>query len=116
MPGVVREDYIVINFDIDINVVTGRLAERLICESCRRPHKNIHKSCIKCDSQLIRRPDDDIAAALVKLEEYRLKTLPILDHPNIKPRLRTIDASLSEEEVENQILDILSSTSATVFA
>lgn len=99
-------DFMAINFEISREIVTQRILGRLVCGDCRKSYSSNTVSC-ECGGELVKRVDDNLDTALVRIDNYYQLTMPILYIPEFRERLYTIDASQNETLVESQIWRIL---------
>lgn len=76
----------VLNFKADDEVIIERLSGRLTCTNCKTIfHKTGNKpkkegKCDHCDTDLITREDDKAESVKNRLDIYKEKTAPLIDH------------------------------------
>jgi adenylate kinase len=98
----------VVNLHVDRSQLLQRLTGRTVCRSCGATyHLHNHPPkvtgvCDKCGGELYQRSDDTEAQVAVRLDEYEMKTAPLLDFYAKKDVLRTIDGQKSRDEVTAQ--------------
>ena len=110
----IHEQGIVINcvlyLKLDEKEVVKRLSNRRVCPKCRAQfHLLFFPSkkkgvCDKCGSGLVRRDDDAPEVIKNRFRIYHKETAPLIDFYSRNNVLYTIDASLSPEEVVEEVM------------
>ena len=93
-------------FDIEASdeTIIERLSGRRSCPKCGKIYhlKNIppkeEGKCDACSTKLTQREDDKPQVVKMRLETYRKKTAPLIEHYEGKGMLKTIDANGAVEE------------------
>jgi adenylate kinase len=99
----------VICLDLADGEVRRRVLARRLCSGCGMDYNLIANSprvegrCDVCGSTLVTREDDTERALAVRLREYHEKTNPVLEIFRRKEYVVTVDATLSREEVQQEI-------------
>jgi adenylate kinase len=99
----------VISIDVSDEVAVERVLARRSCAGCGRDYNLIfHRPqradvCDVCQGRLLPRPDDTIEAIRSRLQDYHLKTRPILDLFRPKELVVTIDGSRPVEVVHEEL-------------
>lgn len=106
---------IVILIDVDYEVASSRITGRLVCPKCGltfnykidslKPKKD--NICDKCNSQLVRRSDDNIDTYKVRYDNYIEKTAPLIEYYQNKDMLYRVDGNQSSEDIYKQIEKII---------
>ena len=104
----------VIELAVDENELVTRITGRFTCARCGagyhdsfRPTK-VEGVCDVCGStEFKRRPDDNEQTVRTRMEEYRVKTAPILPFYEAKGLVRRVDGMAAVEDVAAQIDAIL---------
>ncbi|MBS8121437.1 adenylate kinase family protein [Candidatus Vampirococcus lugosii] len=103
--------YKAVYLDLSEDKAIERLSSRLICSNCGATLSNISgklKSCTYCGSDsLIKREDDYPDAIKKRVRLYKEETKPVIDTFQNMGNLFIIDASGTQEEVFDRIIDIL---------
>ena len=104
----------VIELEVDEDALVERITGRFSCTVCGAPYHDVYKlpkaaeTCDVCGShEFKRRPDDNEQTVRTRLQEYRVKTAPILPHYRDLGLVRSVDGMASVEEVADQIDAIL---------
>lgn len=104
----------VVYFEVPDELVLARLAGRMTCRSCGAVfHRTLSQPRVSgtCDScggaELYVRDDDKPEAIRARLEEYRDKTEPLLNHYGAQGELLVVDASQSIADVERALAALL---------
>ena len=110
------QNFKIINFLIDEEILIKRLSGRRICKSCggifniyTLPTKE-KGVCDLCKGTLCQRKDDTEESLKVRLKEYHLQTKPLIDFYSTGNRLYSIDASENVDGVEKNLMRIISET------
>lgn len=105
----------VIQLDVSEEVLTKRIVGRLLCPNCNAIYNDqidsmntkIKGICDICNSELIRRPDDNEETFKTRYETYIKSTKPLIDYYNKKNILYSILSENSAEEVFKSIKNII---------
>jgi len=95
--------------------IIDRLAGRLICHNCQAPyHRTLHPAlrenvCDACGGELYHRPDDSTELVRARLRVFHRMTGPVLEHYAKAGCLAIIGGHGSIDEVDNRLLDFISS-------
>lgn len=105
-------DY-VIDLEVDDETVLKRLSGRRMCKACGQiyhiqnmPSKT-ENVCDKCGNELYTRDDDKIESILVRLENYRTQSLPLVDYYKNRGILVSIDSRGDADKVYKELKQIL---------
>jgi len=104
---------IVINLKAHHDVIMERITGRLTCRKCGAVYhgKNMPPEeegiCNKCGGKLYKRKDQSEDAVSRRLEVYRKRTEPLINHYKEKNTLIDVDGSGSKEEVAGNISESL---------
>lgn len=101
--------------DISYDLSRTRIVGRQSCPNCGKVYNFLDPSsksklkdiCDDCKATLIKRDDDNDETFKKRYDTYLKETAPILSYYERKGMLHRIDASLSIEEVFNQITNII---------
>ena len=99
----------VIHLDMPDEEVRRRVLARRLCSRCGLDYNLIasrpavEDTCDVCGGVLVAREDDTPEALEVRIEEYHLKTQPVLDIFRRKEYVVTIDATRSPDEVFDDV-------------
>jgi adenylate kinase len=100
----------VVALDVDEEVVIERLTGRMGCTRCgeiyharTKPPKR-EGLCDKCNSPLFVRQDDQPETIRERLKVFQEQTQPVIDFYSAKGMLQRVSASMSPEEVYQQIV------------
>ncbi|MBN2540916.1 MAG: adenylate kinase [Bacilli bacterium] len=100
----------VINVEVKDEVLLHRMAGRRVCSNCGQTyHVDYHPSkvdgiCDYCGHKLIQREDDLEESVMNRLNIYKEKTKPLLDHYERKGLLMVVDGEQTSDEVFNEIV------------
>ena len=89
--------------------IAFRMAHRLTCSNCGkvvsigRHVQSASEPCPNCGGKLEVRSDDNHAALALRLEEFRKKSLPLIDFYSVRNLLVTVDANQEADRVFEQI-------------
>lgn len=107
---------IVINMDVSDEIVVKRLSSRVTCKDCGEifnligvPPKKEGK-CDKCESDLIRRPDDEPEIIQHRLNTYKEQTAPLIDfykNKNLVVDVACTNINQTAEETAQSVLDAI---------
>ncbi|MGQ4832900.1 MAG: adenylate kinase [Candidatus Asgardarchaeia archaeon] len=105
---------LVINLDVPDDVVIKRLTYRRICPKCNRVYHLLFKPpkndevCDICGVKLIQRDDDKEDIVRRRLEEYRLRTYPLIDYYSEKNILYIVNGIDDIDRIFRNILQLIS--------
>lgn len=91
-----------------------RLSGRWICRNCQAPYHlvssppKVNGKCDSCGGELYQRSDDTVETAQKRLEVYFAQTAPLIDFYKQDGRLAEIDGQRSIEEVNGELIALLS--------
>lgn len=97
----------VINYEMPIEAIVARLSGRRTCQQCQAVYHIVNRPpkkegvCDVCGGQLIQREDDKPEAIRVRMDIYKISTLPLVDYFKKKNLLITIAADTSAEVMFN---------------
>lgn len=100
----------VVYFELSPEESVKRLSGRWICPKDNQNYHTIYKPskiegvCDLCGTKLIQREDDKPVAILKRLEEFKKNNEKILEKYKLVNKLLKLDASLSIEEISNNLL------------
>lgn len=101
-------------FNVKEELLVQRILGRFSCAKCGTIYNSYFSNtkhsgvCDNCGSvQFHYRSDDDKQVLEKRLAEYNKETYPLLDYYKNKGQLLPVDASLSKNEVESTLIDIL---------
>ena len=101
--------FVVVYFDIELEKLIVRLANRVVCGKCKRIFSLLsHPAdgvCIHCNLKLVKREDDSEEVVRKRLEVYVSETSPILEY--YFEKLIRINADCSQSEVTSEIISII---------
>jgi len=89
--------------------IAFRMAHRLTCSNCGkvlsigRHVQSASEPCPNCDGKLEYESDDNHAALALRLEEFRKKSLPLIDFYSRRNLLVKVDANQEADRVFEQI-------------
>ncbi|MCD8250070.1 MAG: adenylate kinase [Lachnospiraceae bacterium] len=106
-----------VDYAIDVNVpdenIVKRMGGRRACVGCGATYHLVYAPtkkegiCDVCGGELILRDDDKPETVQKRLDVYHEQTQPLIDYYDKKEILRTVDGSMSMEDVFAAILGIL---------
>jgi adenylate kinase len=103
----------VVNYELPVDEIVGRLSGRRTCEKCKsvfnvkeRPPK-FEGICDRCGGRLLQREDDRPEAIAVRLEAYDRSTAPLIQFYKDLGLLLPILAKGSPEEIAARTIDRL---------
>ena len=105
-------DYAV-NVDVPDESIVKRMSGRRACIKCGATYHIEHVPsrqegvCDSCGSELVLREDDKPETVLNRLKVYHDQTQPLIDYYTKKGILRTVDGTMSMQDVFQAITDIL---------
>lgn len=103
----------VVYFEVPDDIVVERLTGRLVCSACGA---NYHRRfmppqeegvCDECGGELKVRSDSSEEVVKERLDQYRIKTLPLVDFYGKKELLERVDATESPDEVTERTAEVL---------
>ncbi len=103
----------VVYFEVPDDMVVERLTGRLVCSACGA---NYHRRfmppqeegvCDECGGELKVRSDSSEEIVRERLDQYRIKTLPLVDFYGKKELLEQVDATESPDEVTERTAEVL---------
>lgn len=109
------DNYVVINIAIEKELLSKRATGRRLCESCGASY-NIYfddfkpkaeDTCDKCNNKLIHRTDDTSEVFENRYQIYLENTEPLIQFYKEKGLLKSVDASKSQKEIIESMLQIL---------
>ena len=112
LKGMSNVDY-VINFVLDRETILKRLSGRRVCKSTGRTYHILYNPPKvegiddETGEPLIQRDDDKEEAILNRLEVYEKSTAPLIDYYKNKGLIVDIDASLSPEDIVENLKKVL---------
>jgi adenylate kinase len=95
------------------STIAFRMAHRLTCSNCGkvvsigRHVQSASEPCPNCGGKLEVRSDDNHAALALRLEEFRKKSLPLIDFYSVRNLLVTVDANQEADRVFEQISRVI---------
>ncbi|MCD8098954.1 MAG: adenylate kinase [Lachnospiraceae bacterium] len=106
-----------VDYAIDVNVpdenIVKRMGGRRACVGCGATYHLVYAPtkkegiCDACGGELILRDDDKPETVQKRLDVYHEQTQPLIDYYDKKGILKTVDGSMSMEDVFAAILGIL---------
>lgn len=108
-----RKVDLVIDLDVSREVLFFRILGRQICPKCKQIFHEQQglKNCSNCGEALVYRSDDNEETIVKRLQEYEVKTAPLRDYYRDSQAeyvtLSITDASLTAQDVNQQILELL---------
>ncbi len=103
----------VVYFEVPDDMVVERLTGRLVCSECGA---NYHRRfmppredmiCDECGGELKVRSDSSGEVVMERLDQYRIKTLPLVDFYEKKELLERVDATPGPDEVAESTAQVL---------
>jgi len=101
--------------DAPLSVLQQRVARRLVCLECGQivaagwQVEGPGSPCPRCGGPLGRRSDDTAETLLIRLQEYREKTEPLLGYYSQRGLLKRVDSAATPDEVFKSIAAIVES-------
>jgi adenylate kinase len=95
------------------STIAFRMAHRLTCSNCGkvvsigRHVQSASEPCPNCGGKLEVRSDDNHAALALRLEEFRKKSLPLIDFYSVRNLLVKVDANQEADRVFEQISRVI---------
>lgn len=104
-------DYIVINFDVEKEILIDRILNRVICNNCKHIYnlKYLNKDniCPKCGNLITKRNDDKLSTFNKRYDIYEKNINSILEYLKKENKLFRIDDSMSKNIKDLDIKKIL---------
>lgn len=100
---------VLLELDRESNI--GRLVGRLVCKECGSIYHlkflppKVRNTCDVCNSELKRRPDDQLEVIGKRLEEYRDQTYPLIEYYGTRGKVERLDALLPAPELVKLALE-----------
>ena len=91
--------------EVDFETISNRVMRRAACLKCRgivsigMHVANAETPCPRCGGKLAQRADDNLEALRSRMEEYKEKTEPLVDHYRSRGLLRVVDSNRPPEMV-----------------
>ena len=104
---------VVVALEVGFDVLADRITGRRICPKCGAIfHMTTHRPkvegiCDECGSELQQRKDDTVEQLKIRMEEYEVKTAPIIGYFEPKGVVTHIDASQSAADTFAQVKEAL---------
>lgn len=93
----------VIYIDLDEQVIVDRLSRRYICSICGHNILVGAKKCSVCGGRPVRRPDDEPAVIIRRVQTFLENTLPLISYYRNKSILIEVDG---DQSIDSVALDI----------
>ena len=99
----------VINIQVPDEVVLQRVLSRRLCAECGLDYNLIHhrpekeNQCDVCGGRLVCREDDTKEAALERMQDFHLKTEPVLELFARKELVINVDGARSVQDIQQEI-------------
>ena len=104
-----RSPLVVIDITVDDADIIRRLSKRRVCAACGTivgaVEGNPPAVCPDCDGVLVQRRDDRESVVRERLAVYRQRTAPLIDYYRNRPTFRSVEGSLTEDEVAAAVAD-----------
>lgn len=103
----------VVNLNIDHQVIVNRLCERRVCLKCGETYhlKNnppkVEGKCNACGADLVHRSDDQPLAIKNRLDQYDMKTAPLIDFYKKQGKIIDVDAAGAIDDIRDNIFKAL---------
>ena len=100
----------VVNLDVDLKALAGRLTGRRVCDKCGESYHISTKKdevCDKCGGKLYQRADDTLETVNSRLEVYSASTAPLIEYYKDKGILVDVDGMQSIEQVFESVKKVL---------
>jgi len=104
----------VILLDLTDEIALKRISGRRNCVDCKKDYNLVFSKpavegvCDDCGGKLIQREDDNEKAVAIRLQKFHEETAKVIEKYKELNLLNTIDADQSIEEIQQQILSIIS--------
>ncbi len=107
---------VVIDIAVDDADIIRRLSKRRVCAECATivgaGEGSPPAVCPACNGALVQRRDDRESVVRERLAVYRQRTAPLIDFYRERPTFRSVDGSLTEDEVATAMADATHGRSA----
>ena len=104
-----RSPLVVIDIAVDDADIIRRLSKRRVCTACGTIVGTADGAppaeCPDCGGPLVQRSDDAESVVRERLAVYRERTAPLIDYYRDRPTFRSVDGSLTEDEVAAEVAD-----------
>ena len=104
-----RNPLVVVDIAVEDAEIIRRLSRRRVCAACGTIVGAVEgtppSSCPDCDGALVQRSDDQESVVRERLSVYRQRTAPLIDYYRKRPTFRSVDGSLTEDEVAAAVAD-----------
>ena len=105
-----RSPLVVIDIAVEDADIIRRLSKRRVCTACgtivgAAVGGTPPSSCPDCAGALVQRRDDHESVVQERLSVYRQRTAPLIDYYRNRPTFRSVDGSLTEDEVAAAVAD-----------
>lgn len=103
----------VLSMTVDDAELLNRISGRRMCEKCGKGYHLVFDPptvaglCDLCGAKLYQRDDDKVETMRKRLDEYYLKTAPLIDYYAGKSMLRSISGIGAIEDIQGRIFEIL---------
>ena len=112
-----KELGIVIVLDVDKQTAISRITSRVLCPKCKRVYNTSNEEmkprvdgiCDDCNTNLIKREDDNEKTYTDRYNTYVEKTSPLIDFYEKKNILYHVDANKNSEYTNKQVEEVLGS-------
>lgn len=101
-------------FDVSDEVAIKRILGRIACASCNKTYNKYFDKpkkqgiCDKCGSkEFVARSDDDKDTVLLRLEEYKKNTLPMIEYYKKHVKFFTVPAGESIKKITEEVASII---------
>lgn len=101
-------------FDVSNEIAIKRILGRVACASCNKTYNKYFDKpkkqgvCDKCGStEFVERSDDDKDTVLLRLEEYKNNTLPMVEYYKKHVKFFTVSAEESIKKVTEEVASII---------
>jgi adenylate kinase len=100
----------VIDLDVPTDIVLERLASRRVCVDCGANYSVSQPPrygwrCDNCGGEVIQRADDTPEAIKHRLEEYELKTSPLIEWYRDRDLLEVVEGQGDPDDVTKRLID-----------
>ena len=105
-----RNPLVVIDIAVEDADIIRRLSKRRVCTACgtivgAAVEGTPPSACPDCGGALAQRRDDHESVVQERLSVYRQRTAPLIDYYRKRPTFRSVDGSLTEDEVAAAVAD-----------
>lgn len=108
---------LVLNLQVDSEELIRRLTGRRTCKECGAMYHVFFSPskkegvCDRCGGQLYQREDDNEETIRARLKEYERQTAPLIQYYEVEKVLQSIQGKGGPEEIFQQIVHLLKTTS-----